>query len=72
MTAKLHHHLARHGQVAVEQVPRIEARRRAGKRETQLPDVAADATLGRPGVLQRLDVEQDPDRAALRLSAWLQ
>ena len=63
MTPELHHHLGRRGQVAVEQVPRLEVGRRAGKREAQLPDMAADAALGRPGVLQRLDVEQKPDRA---------
>ena len=58
----------RHGQVAVEHKPRLDVRVPSPKREGELVHVTTDSPLGRPRVLERLDVEEKPDRVISRLS----
>ena len=54
----------RHGQVGVEDEPRLDLRGSPRESETELVDVAADPALGGPWVLERLDVVEDADRRA--------
>lgn len=47
--------------VGIEQKPRLDLCA-LGKRKPELADVAPDSALGRPAVLERLDVEEDADQ----------
>jgi hypothetical protein len=50
------------GKITVENEPRLDLGVPTPKREAELAYVTTDAALGRPRVLECLDVEEKPDR----------